>query len=359
MLHIGILGPPGCGKTSIFKALVPAVVDETGGAISREIHLGQVKVPDPRLDELHAIFQRGKQVNAIVEYVDLAGFSRSDVSRGGYDAQFLGQIRSCDALLHVVRNFELPGLPKPDPLRDYQADFQEFLLSDQMIFEGKLQRLRKEAQKRKDPELGREINLMERCLEALQNEQPLRELEFTPEEDKLLRSYQSLSAKPELVLLNIAEDDIRGSDEMINELKPAIESPKVSLTVICASIEMEIAQLDRESAREFMDDLGIKESALNRLIQASYKLLGLISFFTVGDDEVRAWTVKQGTKARQAAGEIHSDLEHGFIRADVVNFKEFQPRGSLSACRKDGVRRLEGKEYTVQDGDIIEFRFAL
>lgn len=359
MLRIGILGPPATGKTSLFKALAPSEAVQAGSGGKREIHIGQAKVPDPRLDEIQRIFQRQKQVNAIVEYVDLAGFSRDEVARSGYDAQFLGEIRTCDALLHVVRRFSMPGLPESDPVRDFQADLQEFILSDQMILEGRLERLRKEIGKKPDPEMTKEISLMERCLETLLQEKPLRTLEFSSGDVQLLKAYQLLTAKPELAVLNIGEEDIARAEEIIEKHRPGIESPGVRLSAVCASIEMEIAELDPESAREFMDDLGIKESALDRLVRASYELLGLISFFTVGKDECRAWTIKQGTHAREAAGVVHSDMERGFIRAETVHFDDFQPRGGFAECRKDGVLRLEGKDYVVQDGDIIEFRFAV
>jgi len=357
MLRIGIIGPQGCGKTTLFQALTPAVQVE-GGA-RREIHIGQAKVKDLRLDHLHEIFGRSKKVNAIVEYVDFAGYKRGESKGSGYDPQMLAEIRNCDALLHVLRGFEVPGMPDPDPQAGFDMDFAEFLISDQIIVENRLDRLEKELRKNPSPELKRENQILLRCQEALQAEQPLRTLDFTPDEEKILRTYQLITLKPELVVINIAEDDIPKSDDIIAKFNQFVEHPGVEVSVACASIEMEIAQLDEESAREFMDDLGIEESALDRLIRASYKLLGLISFFTIGDDECRAWTIRQGTIARIAAGEIHSDIERGFIRAEVVHFDDFKPRGDLAACRKDGVRRLEGKEYVVNDGDIIEFRFAV
>ena len=200
---------------------------------------------------------------------------------------------------------------------------------------------------------------MERCQQALSEEKPIRTLDLSYGEQKMLRTYQLLSAKPELVVINVAEDEVGKVGGIVEKFRSDIEGPGVVLSAACASIEMEIAELDPQSAREFMDDLGIEESALNRLIQASYKLLGLISFFTVGTDECRAWTIREGTSAREAAGTVHSDMERGFIRAEVVNFADFQPRGSYAACRKDGVWRLEGKDYVVRDGDIIEFRFAV
>jgi GTP-binding protein YchF len=359
MLRIGIIGPQGCGKTSLFKALAPAASAAVGSSQKREIHIGQAKVPDPRLDELFRVFQKSKQVNATIEYVDVVGYKRGEAAKSGYDPQLLAEIRNCDALLHVLRNFEFPGLPDPDPVAGYKIDFEEFLISDQIIVENRMERLQKDYQKNPQPEFASEIKLMERCQGALSEEKPIRTLELSSGERKMLRTYQLLSAKPELVVVNVSEEDVGKVDDIVEKFRSYIEGPGVELSAACASIEMEIAELDSESAREFMDDLGIKESALHRLIRASYKLLGLISFFTVGKDECRAWTIRDGTPAREAAGAVHTDMERGFIRAEVVNFADFQPRGSFAACRKDGVRRLEGKDYVVQDGDIIEFRFGV
>ncbi len=360
MLRIGIIGPSGCGKTSLFKALSPSSAAQVGSSNKREIHIGQAKVADARLDHIFKVYPRGKKVNATVEYVDVAGYQRGEAAKsGGYDAQFLGEIRTCDALLHLLRDFEFPGLPDPDPAGGYKTDFEEFLISDQIIIEHKLERLHKENNKHPQPEYASEIKLMEQCQAALSEEKPIRSLHLTNEEIFLLKSYQLLTLKPELVVINLSEADAGRVAEIVEQYQSKIKGDGVVLSAACASIEMEIAELDPDSAREFMDDLGIKASALDRLITASYELLGLISFFTVGNDECRAWTIKKGMTARQAAGAIHSDMERGFIRAEVVNFEDFKTRNSLSACRKDGVRRLEGKNYIVQDGDIIEYRFAV
>lgn len=359
MLRIGIVGPSGCGKTSLFKALAPASSAEVGAGGKREVHIGQTKVPDSRLDILFSIFQRKKKVNAIIEYIDVVGFSRGDAAKSGYEAQFLGEIRTCDVLLHVLRNFNLPGLPPPNPVADYRSDLQEFLLSDQIIIEKRHERLQKERQKNPGAASEGEITLMERCLEALSNEVPIRSLDLSPQDHSLLKAFQPLTEKPELVVINIAEEDVAKAADITTSIRPAIVQPKVEISTVCASLEMEIAELDADSAKEFMDDLGIESSALDRIIRSSYQLLGLISFFTVGSDECRAWTVPRNTKAKEAAGAVHSDMERGFIRAEVVHFNDFQPRGSYAACRQDGVLRLEGKDYIVQDGDIIEFRFAI
>ncbi|MBU1651242.1 DUF933 domain-containing protein, partial [bacterium] len=304
MLRIGIIGPQGCGKTTLLQALAPAV--KVDGGTRREIHIGQAKVQDARLDHLYHIFGRSKKVNAIVEYVDVAGYQRGEAKTSGYDPQLLVEIRSCDALLHLLRGFDTPGLPDADPLAGYETDFAEFLISDQIIVEHRIERLEKEISKKPSPDLKREYQIMQRCQAALLEEQPLRTLDFSAEEEKILRAFQLLSLKPELVVINIAEEDIARSKDIVSEFRQTIQHPGVEVSVACATIEMEIAQLDEASAREFMDDLGIRESALNRLIRASYKLLGLISFFTIGDDECRAWTIRNGAIARAAAGEVHS-----------------------------------------------------
>lgn len=358
MLRIGIVGLSGCGKTSLFRALTGASA-EVGVSGKREIHVGQAKVSDVRLDTLTRVFQRGRQVNAVVEYVDVVGFTAGEASRAGFEDQFLGDIRTCDALLHVLRRFAVPGMPEFDSVRDFRIAEQEFLLSDQIILEKRQKRLEKEHQKNPTPETTAEAAIITRCLETLNAEKPLRVLEIGPHDQQFLKAYQPLTAKPQLVVVNVSEDEIQREAETIREHRCGLETPGVEIASACASIEMEIAELDAESAAEFMADLGIESSARDRLVQASYHLLGLISFFTVGDEECRAWTVRKGTTAKEAAGAVHTDMERGFIRAEVVNFDDFQSRGSFAACRDDGVLRLEGKDYPVQDGDIILFRFAV
>jgi GTP-binding protein YchF len=356
MLRIGLTGLPECGKTTLFRALT-GVVTHVGAAAKREVHVGQAKVPDARLEELNRIFQRPKNIHAMVEYVDVAGFKEGDSRRSGLEDQFLGDLRTCDALLHVLRCFDAPGLSAPDPIRDFRAAEAEFILADQIILEKRQQRLQRDLQKHATPEGKIELDLLHHCLETLNDERPLRRLNITAAERPYLRAYQPLSSKPQLVVLNVNENDVRREAECIKELGPQIEGEGIRLSAACATLEMEITQLDAESAAPFMADLGIEASALERLVRASYDLLGLISFFTVGDAEVRAWTIRRGSSAREAAGAVHTDMEHGFIRAEAVHFADFQPRGSFASCRHDGVLRLEGKDYVVQDGDIIQFRF--
>ncbi len=366
MLRLGITGLSNCGKTSLFRALT-GMVAPVGAAGKREVHVGQAKVPDARLDALEQLFHRPQQVNAIVEYVDVVGFASGEAARAGFresatswEDQFLGDLRTCEALVQVLRVFEAPGLKPADPGRDFTEAEHEFMLSDQIILDKRLRRLQKDFSKLPNKaEVTREMEVLERCLEALNNATPLRQLELKKEETVLLRAYQPLSLKPQLIVLNVAEDQVRQEREILEKWQPILALPGIELTAASASLEMEIAQLEAAAARDFMDDLGIETSALERVVRASYHLLGLISFFTIGHDECRAWTVPQGTKAREAAGAVHTDMERGFIRAEVVHYADFMPRKSLAACRGEGVLRLEGKDYLVQDGDIIEFRFAV
>lgn len=358
MLRIGIIGLPASGKTSLFQALT-GVEAEIGSGGKRTVHIGQAKVADLRLDELHRIFGPPRKVNAVVEYVDVAGITAGEARKAGFEGQFLGDIRSCDALLLVLRDFQTPGFPPADPRRDFRFVQEEFLLSDQMILEKREQRVAKELQKNPRPELKSEAMLLQRCLADLEKAVPLRELELTPAEDEILRPYQLLTRKPQLVVLNIAEERISAMREATAGYLREWSKPGIEIAAACASLEKEIAQLDDRSAAQFMQDLGIQSSVLDRLIRASYQLLGLISFFTVGKDECRAWTIRRGTTAQEAAGVVHSDMERGFIRAEVVSYADFIPRGNFAACRTDGVLRVEGKHYIVKDGDIIEFRFAV
>jgi GTP-binding protein YchF len=335
-------------------------VAEVGAAGRREIHVGQAKVPDQRLDQIYELFPRARKVNATVEYVDVVGFTSGDARKATFENQFLGDIRTCDAILQVLRGFEAPGMSPVNPTRDFREADQEFMLSDHIILEKRLNRLKKDFSKMPNkPEAQKEMDFLERCLESLGNEIPLRQLDLRPEEKTMLQAYQPLCLKPQLAVLNVGEADIRREDEIMAELRPQIEGTGVELAAACASLEMEISQLEVALARDFMDDLGIEMSALHRLLRVSYHLLGLISFFTIGDDECRAWTIPKGSTAKQAAGAVHSDMERGFIRADVAHFGDFITRGNWAACRAEGVMRVEGKEYIVEDGDIMEFRFAV
>lgn len=361
-MRVGIIGLPLSGKTTLFNALTGAAVEVgswSGG--KREAHIGVVKVPDERLDFLHTHFPTAKKIPAVIEYVDLAGFEKGISESTKTLSELLNDLKNVDALVSVIRAFENESVPHPegsvDPWRDYQNLETEFILSDMAILENRITRLENQLRKKKNDREQKELELLKRCMSVLESEQPLRSLDFSAEEAKILRGYQFLTEKPQIVVLNINESDI-GKEEQI--LQPFLEmqaSPRTAFVALSAEIEMEISQLNPEDAEIFLEDLGLRAPALERLIQTTYNLLGLISFFTIGDDEVRAWTIRQNTKAPQAAGAVHSDMERGFIRAEVVAYDAYKAHGSLARCKDAGVLRLEGKEYVVQDGDIISFRF--
>ena len=348
-MKIGIVGLPGAGKTTIFNALTGSAADTSaysGG--SGEPNLAVVKVPDSRLERLSAMYKPKKTTHAQVEYVDVAGTIpvKEHEQKGSLD-KFLTLLRPVDAILHVVRGFELHGTP-PDPQRDVDDFEAELVLADLIIAEKRLERLRKEVQKGKkgDP---RELELLDEAVKLLNEGKPLRphtELANAPE----LKGYAFLSAKPCIVVLNIGDEIPYG--------KIQVRAPEgVPMLEIKGRLEMELSELSEDEAQEFRGDLGLSEPATFQLIRTSHKLLGLISFFTVGEDEVRAWNIRQGTTAQRAAGVIHTDIERGFIRAEVVAYDDLEAAGSYSSAQKAGKVRLEGKEYIVQDGDIINFRF--
>ncbi len=357
-MEVGIVGLPVSGKTTLFSTLTGQDAQAAFGGGKIEVHRGIVKVPDPRLDRLTEIFNPQKKVPATIEYIEVGGME-GDPSKGkGFDPQFLQVLKNTDALCVVIRAFENEFYPHPAGSIDIQRDIttveSEFLLSDLSIVENRITRLEKQIKKAQDDQGQKELELLKRCHSQLENEQPLREIDFTDEERLMLRGFQFLTAKPLLLVINVNEDQIRDEEKIIS----AIPSKKnVSATTLCAKVEQEISQLEPEEREMFLEELGIREPALDKLIRTSYELLGLISFFTVGEDECRAWTVRNGAHAPRAAGVIHTDMERGFIRAEVVHYHDFIEAGSLAKCREKGLLRLEGKSYRVQDGDIMNIRF--
>ncbi len=355
-MELGITGLPLTGKTTLFNALTGESVETGGWSQSADPHLAVVKVPDDRVTKLSAMYEPKKTTYATVQYADVAGLARGSGSR----AQHLSALRTVDALIHVVRAFENEAVPIPDggidPERDI-ADFDlELVLADLEVIERRIDRLRREVQAgRKEGEA--ELHVLQRCNEALSDEKPLRTVEFSPDERRLIRGYQFLTLKPIIIVVNIDDHRLSERDSIAESLERFRQARDTELVVLCAEIEMEISQLDAEDQRPFLDDLGIDEPALSRLIRVSYGLLDVISFFTVGKDEVRAWTIRRGSAAPEAAGTIHSDLERGFIRAEVVTYDDLMRTGSHAAARDAGVLRLEGKSYIVQDGDILNIRF--
>ncbi len=352
-MRLGIIGLPQSGKTTIFNALTRGHAPLTMSGGRFEVHTAVVEVPDPRVDALSALFQPRRTVYAKVTYADIAGLEGR--GSGDISGPLLNQLTQMDGFVHVVRCFEDPNVPHPlggvDPLRDLAVMDGEFLLNDLITVERKLARLEEERQKgaRDKQTLAREQALFAKLHAALEQEQPLRDLDLSPEEEKMLAGFGLLSRKPVLVLFNLGDD----------QEPPQVDYPhrRSAVAAIRGKLEMEIAQLDPEDAELFMAEYGIEELALARIIRLSYELLGLISFFTVGEDEVRAWTVRQGAKAPEAAGVIHSDMEKGFIRAEVIAYDDLLAVGSLAAARAQGKLRLEGKDYVVQDGDILHIRF--
>lgn len=345
-MKIGIVGLPGSGKTTIFNALTGSSVETSaypGGR--RDPNLAVVKVPDQRLERLAALYTPRRVVPAQVQYVDVAGTISKEEGQKAMD-ELLNLLRPVDALIHVVRGFPFGGL-EPRPQEDYESFESELIFTDLLVVERRLERLTADRKKGKkgDPV---EMELLQRAKALLEREEPLRadpELARAPE----LRGYAFLSAKPCMVVLNLP-DEAQGPPP----LEPA---PGTIVIPIRGNLEMELAQLEGEEAEAFREEMGGDEPATNQVIRESYRFLGLISFFTVGEDEVRAWTIRRGTNAQRAAGAIHSDLEKGFIRAEVVSYDDLMAAGSYAAAQKAGKVRLEGKDYIVQDGDILNIRF--
>ena len=359
-MQIGIVGLPYSGKTTFFQTLTETHLDPNA-LQKRDANIAIVKVIDERLDKLTAIFNPKKKVNATIEMVDIAGLQKGDHSSQSFSANFLSKVKTNDALIHVVRGFSDDNIPHVDGsidiLRDIKTLDEEFFFADMAFIENRLEKLEKEAMKPKNKELAmKEKDIMLKWNESLQNEIPLREIDMTEEETKYIKNYQPLSAKPLLLAVNLDEKDINKSDEIIKSISGKINAKNVRIEPFFAKIEMELVVLADDEKQMFMEEYGIKESALSRLIRSAYSLLGLQSFFTVGEDECRAWTIKKGENAQGAAGTIHTDFFNKFIRAEVTSYDDFMKYGSFAKCKEHGVFRLEGKEYIVKDGDILHVR---
>jgi GTP-binding protein YchF len=359
-MKAGIIGLASVGKSTLFQLLTGAAAAAPAGR--PEPRLGIARVPDPRVLALAAMYNPKKTTLATIEYVDVPGVGKGQ----GQALVDLPALRGIDALVHVVRAFESDLVPHPegavDPLRDAKMLDLELILADLGAVDKRLERLEANIKKAHRPEDAAERGLFLKIKEALEAERPLRELALEPDEKKRLRNYSLLSEKPVLLVVNLGEADIEDAATALARcgLVEFVRSrPGLGLCPVAAPIEAEIAQLAAADAKAFLDDLGLSEPGLDRVIRTSYELLGLISFLTAGEDECRAWTIRRGTRAQQAAGEIHSDIERGFIRAEVVAFEELLAHGSIAACREKGALRLEGKEYEVRDGDVINFRFAV
>ncbi|MHB1119504.1 MAG: redox-regulated ATPase YchF [Bellilinea sp.] len=354
-MRLGIIGLPQSGKTTLFNALTRAT-QPTGAAGKIEVHTAVVDVPDPRVDVLSRMFNPKKTIYAKVTYADIAGLDGSS-SKSGISGALLNQLTQMDGFIHVIRCFEDDNVPHPqgsiDPARDLSAMDSEFVLNDLIAVERKLERLAEERKKgagRDRATIDREIELFERLQAALNEETPLRDIEISADDEKTLSGFGFLSRKPVLVVLNLAEG--QSAPEITYNHKHS------QLVALQGKLEMDIAHLPPEDAEMFMAEYGIEEPSLNRMIRLSYDLLGLQSFFTVGPDEVRAWTVRRGATAPEAAGEIHTDLQKGFIRAEVVAYDDLINLGGMSEARAKGKLRLEGKEYIVQEGEIVHIRHS-
>lgn len=363
MLKCGIVGLPLSGKSTVFNVITRAGAEVKSYAGGRtEPNRALVSVPDARFDKLTEVFKPRKETPAAIEFVDLAGLSR-DASKGaGLGNSFLSFVAESEALLHVVRAFDNPSVPHPeetiDPLRDWKIVETELIYRDLGVIGNRLARLDEKAAKHKaSPAENAEGELLHALQDYLMEERPLREFPLTEEQRRTLSGFAFLTLKPELVVLNLDEGQTGDVPEAVPLLSALAEKGLTAIRVY-GSIEMELAQLTPEEQKEFMKDLSVEEPGRDRLIHEAYRLLGLISFFTSGEDEVRAWTLRNGDTALDAAGAIHSDLARGFIRAQVVSFDDFAANGySMASCRDKGVLRLEGKEYPVRDGDMIEIRF--
>ncbi len=363
-MKLAIIGLSNSGKTTVFNALTGQNIETTLYAtVAGEPHFGVVKVPDQRIERLAEMYRPKKVTPATVEYVDYIGLTKGDIVQNG---KVFDLIRDADAIVHVVRAFADEVVSHPlssiDPLRDIETVELEFIFGDLEFVDKRLARMEEGAKKGKKPNES-EKKLMLKCKEALEKEIPLRNIDFDDEEQKAMEPLQFASTKPEIIVLNVSEEDLSTiqAKELLTNVDEFIRNKGLSMTTrvvtLCGKIEMEIAQLTPNEAKAFLDDLGIEEPALYKLIRESYTLLGLISFLTAGEDEVRAWTITKGMNAQKAAGKIHSDIERGFIRAELISYDDFMADGSMSAARDKGHLRLEGKTYEVKDGDIINFRF--
>jgi hypothetical protein len=356
----GIIGLPQVGKTSLFKILTKAHVEERGHN-PREAHLGIAKVPDDRLDRLSALYSPKKLIHATVEYSDVAAIGEEALKESAY----ANSLRTMDALIHVLRAFDEPSIPhvgEIDPLRDAKNVDFDLVVNDLGQIEKRLERLEKDLKKMKTPELEREFDLLKRAKTHLESERPLREMEMSAEDKKRIRGFMFLSQKPILYALNVNESHTLGEDLEQAPKKYQMEEyasrSNAGVTAVCGKVEAELAEMGDEEAAEFLSSYGLKESGLVRLIRKSYDLLGLISFFTVGEDECRAWTVERGSRAQVAAGAIHSDLEKHFIRAETIHWDQLLDAGSEANARSRGTLRLEGKDYIVKDGDVMHIRHS-
>src|SRR5438876_4498027 len=360
-MKTGIIGLPQVGKTSLFGILTKVRLSEQAYSNPREAHIGVAKVPDDRLDKLAALYHPKKLTHASVEYVDVGAIGQDALKETAY----IGHLRQVDALVHVLRAFEddsIPHVGPIDPLRDIKNVEFDLMVSDLGQIEKRLERLVKDLKKMRSPELEKENELLIKAKAHLETEHPLREMELTPEDKKRIRGFMFLSERPILYVLNVSETTHLGQDLEAAVSKYKLQEvagrPNAGATAICGKVEAELGEMPDEDAAEFLASYGLTDSGLVRLIRTTYALLGLVSFLTIGEDECRAWTIPINTRAVEAAGAIHSDLEKHFIRAETIRWDQLLEAGSEANARARGTLRLEGKDYIVQDGDVMHIRHS-
>lgn len=344
-MKIGLIGDRGAGKTTIFNMLTGLQAQVGGYGGKEEVHLGVIKVPDVRVDRLSQIFKPKKTTYAEIRFTDFPPSQGEENLKS--NSALVTQMREVDAIALVLRAFD----PASDPLKELNGLITEMILADMAVVENRLSRLKKEKAR------PLEEAVLERCAKSLENEESLRNLTFNSDEENLLSGFGFLSRKPVLVLFNRGDD--QAGQPLPSRYEEELKRRGLKGLALAGQVEMEVAQLDESDRLAFLKEIGIQEPARDRFIRASYALLNLISFLTAGEDEVRAWTITRGTNARKAAGKIHSDIERGFIRAEVIAYEDFIALGSEAKCKEAGKLRLEGKDYIVEDGDIIHFRFAV
>jgi len=361
-MKLGIVGLPNVGKSTLFNAITKAGAESANYPFCTiEPNVGVVAVPDERLGQLVKIYSSERIIPTAIEFYDIAGLVEGASKGEGLGNQFLSHIREVDAIVHVVRCFENDDIVHIDgdidPIRDIEIINLELMLADMEILQRRLERTERAA--KGDKNLLHEVDLLKKVLAVLEEGQGIRTMDLSDDDKKIFKSFNLLSSKPIIYVANISEDDISSEDPnpFVEELRQYASKEDAEVITISAEIEEEISQLEEDEKMEFLHALGLRDSGLDKLIQASYKLLGLISFMTVGPREVRAWTIKEGTPANQAAGKIHSDMERGFIRAETISYEDLMEVGNMVAAKEKGLVRSEGKDYIMKDGDVVLFRF--